>query len=91
MEEHFFRVGLVHLAAIGLNVDFDHNILIVSDKDIIVNRLLDRGLDIQDINQRLNNQMSIEEKIKRADKIIYNNGSLSDLYNVVDEVLKQIL
>ena len=35
--------------------------------------------------------MPTEEKIKRADKIIYNNGSMEDLYRLVDDWLEEIL
>ena len=35
--------------------------------------------------------MSVEEKIKRADKIIYNNGSLTELYRSVDDLLEEVL
>ena len=35
--------------------------------------------------------MDVEEKIKRADKIIYNNGSLSELYEAADQLLKEVL
>lgn len=70
---------------------FDYNILVVSDEKILIKRLINRGLDIEDIKNRLKNQMSVKEKIKRADKIIYNNGSLKDLYKSIDKVLKEIL
>ena len=69
---------------------FDKNILVVTNMDLVVGRLLEKGLLLDDINSRIKNQMSIEEKIKRADKIIYNNGSLNDLYLVIDEVLKEL-
>lgn len=69
---------------------FDHNLLVVSDEKILKERLINRGLDIEDINRRLNNQMSVKEKINRAEKIIYNNGSLKDLHKKIDNWLKDI-
>ena len=70
---------------------FDVNVLVISDIDIIRNRLRLRGMEEDDIESRLKNQMSVEEKIKRADKIIYNNGSLTDLYIGTDRMLQQVL
>ena len=70
---------------------FDTNLLIVTDLDIVVDRLIERGMSKQDILTRLENQMPIEEKIKRADKIIYNNGSLAMLYSFIDEWLDSIV
>ena len=70
---------------------FDVNILIVTDIDLVLERLIERGLDEKEAKRRLKNQMSVEEKIKRADKIIYNNGSLTDLYQAIDEVLEEVL
>lgn len=69
---------------------FDHNVLIVADEDVVVERLLERGMDLQDIRSRMKAQMSAEEKIKRADKIIYNNGSLEELYGQVDGYLREM-
>ncbi len=70
---------------------FDLNVLIVADKDRVYERLLLRGLNKQQIKGRIAAQMDVEEKIKRADKIIYNNGSLSELYEAADQLLKEVL
>ena len=75
----------------GWDKYFDHNLLIVTDMDLLVARLEERGLEKEDILRRLNNQISVEEKIKRADKIIYNNGSLLDLYRMIDLWLEEII
>ena len=39
--------------------------------------------------ERLKNQMSVENKIIRADYLIYNNGSLNDLYKEIKKWLKE--
>ena len=70
---------------------FDSNVLVISNEDIVIERLLARGLNIAEIDSRIKNQMSVKEKIKRADKIIYNNGSLADFYQEIDDWLKEIL
>ena len=63
----------------GWDQYFDINVLVVADEKIIVDRLIERGLETDEIKARMKAQMSVEEKIKRADKIIYNNGSLNEI------------
>jgi len=75
----------------GWDAYFDHNILICSDEKILIRRLIERGLKEEEIKARLSAQMSVEEKRKRADILISNNGSLEDLYRAIDECLKVIL
>ena len=70
---------------------FDMNVLIAANKDIVVERLIERGLEKSEIGKRMAAQMDVEEKIKRADKIIYNNGSLIELYRAADELLEEVL
>ncbi|MBQ1483423.1 MAG: dephospho-CoA kinase [Erysipelotrichaceae bacterium] len=70
---------------------FDTDLLVVTDEQILVERLVLRGLSREEAHERLRNQMSVAEKIKRADKIIYNNGSLNDLYRSVDDWLEEVL
>lgn len=68
---------------------FDLSLLIVTDEQKALERLQKRGLDHDDAKQRILNQMPQEIKMKRADEIIYNNGSLADLYNQVDTVINK--
>ncbi len=70
---------------------FDMNVLIVADQGNVYKRLRLRGLDEKQIKGRIAAQMDVKEKIKRADKIIYNNGSLSELYEAADRLLEEIL
>ncbi len=69
---------------------FDTNLLVVSRQSIALERLKERGVSPADARRRLKSQMSVREKIKRADKIIYNNGSLQDLHVLVDEWLGEL-
>lgn len=70
---------------------FDQTWLIVSDENIAISRLINRGLNKEDAILRTNSQMPVLEKIKKADVIIYNNGSLDDLYKNIDNNLKDLL
>ena len=66
---------------------FDHTLLVVADKSILINRLLKRGLNLKESEQRFKNQMSIKDKIARSDTIIYNNSSLFSLHKKIDRWL----
>ena len=68
---------------------FDLSLLIATDEQKALERLQKRGLDYDSAKQRILNQMPQEIKMKRADEIIYNNGSLADLYNQVDIVINK--
>jgi dephospho-CoA kinase len=68
-----------------LQSQFDRVIIVVSDLDLRRMRLLDRGLSKQDIEARVANQATDDEKVAVADIVIVNNGSMQDLR---DQVLK---
>ena len=69
------------------DVYFDLIILVVSDYDLALKRLVNRGLTYEDAKSRLDNQLKVEDKLKRSDEIIYNNGDLSALFVQVDKLL----
>lgn len=68
---------------------FDMVLLVVVDEAIALNRLMNRGLSIEESKQRIKNQMSIKEKIERSDVIIYNDSSLFSLYEKIDRWLSK--
>ncbi|MBQ6125746.1 MAG: dephospho-CoA kinase [Erysipelotrichaceae bacterium] len=74
----------------GWDVYFDRNLLVVTDEKLLKERMKERGFSVKQYQERLKTQMPVEEKIKRADKIIYNNGSLNDLYVMIDNWLKEV-
>lgn len=68
-----------------LQGQFDMVIIVVSDLELRTARLVDRGLLIHDIDARIANQATDDEKVAVADIVIVNNGSIQDLR---DQVLK---
>ena len=68
---------------------FDVNILVSTNDEIALKRLVDRGLNLKDARNRLKNQYSNEDKALRANEIIYNNGSLDSLYKEIDTILEK--
>lgn len=69
----------------NLQSQFDKVIIVVSDLELRKARLVERGLSIQDVEARIANQATDDEKVAVADVVIVNNGSLPDLR---DQVLK---
>jgi dephospho-CoA kinase len=65
---------------IGFDDHLDYTIVVDADERCRIARIHDRdGLAVEDIRQRMRAQMSTNEKRRRADFIIVNNGSLEDL------------
>lgn len=70
---------------------FDKIIVVASSKEKQIERLRMRnGLAIDEAINRINNQMDINEKIKKADYVVYNNDLLDNLYKQIDNILKGI-
>lgn len=71
----------------GLESNFDLTILIVSNCKISHLRLFQKGYSQEEINNRELSQLPVQEKIKKASEIIYNNGSCKDLFKEIDKLL----
>lgn len=70
---------------------FDKTVVVACSPEIQESRLRARNnLSDKEINARLSSQLSIDEKVKGADFVIWNNGSVADLELEVDRVLKQL-
>jgi len=64
-------------------------IVVTADKDIRIARVQKRdGLSRHDVLNIMAKQMPEEEKIEKADIVIYNNGSLDDLKSMLNNALK---
>ena len=70
---------------------FDRVVVILSDLENRVKRLQARGLTLQEINRRIDAQVSDEERVEVADFIIENNGSAEDLLREVEETFNELL
>lgn len=63
-----------------LQADVDETMLVVADEAVRVQRIMERdGVSCELAEKKIAMQLSDEEKIRRADIIIENNGSLDDL------------
>jgi len=66
-------------------------IVVESDMEIRISRLLERGLDKEEIISRVNSQANDRERRNVADLIIENNNSLADLKIETETAWEEIL
>lgn len=68
--------------------EFDETWLVVTSRDVLIKRLQSyRGMSLEAIEHMLMWQMSVEDKIAKADVVIENQGSLERLYELVDQLV----
>ena len=84
----FFEVPLLFEAQYDDIFDF---IIVVDAKEKTrIQRAMNKGLELEDIENRMKRQLSAEEKRNRADFIIENNHDMESLKEEVQEVLEII-
>lgn len=69
---------------------FTHTVCVSSTPEIQRDRLSRRGLDESQIKQRLDRQLPLEEKMRRSDILLHNNGSLEHLRDQVLLIIKTL-
>ncbi len=77
----------------GSYKNYDIVIVVYAPHDLQLKRLIKKGMSAEEAEKRIKAQMSIEEKVKYADIIIENTGSLKELEKEVKklyEILKDI-
>jgi dephospho-CoA kinase len=66
----------------------DQTLLVYVDRSIQLTRLMERNrLSKEEAEARIQSQMPLAEKMKLADKIINNNGSLTETKNQLNKIL----
>lgn len=69
----------------------DETWAVIADKKIRLKRTMDRdGLPLKEVQDRIDRQMSDEERAERADHVIRNNGTREELIEKVDKLLADI-
>lgn len=72
----------------GLEDKCDEVWSVIAHKELRIKRAIERdGLPREEVENRLNRQMSDEERISRSDYVINNNGDKEDLLKQVDALL----
>jgi dephospho-CoA kinase len=75
----------------GFHEGWDSIVAVVASRAMQMDRLKGRGLTEDESRARLNAQMNVEEKMKRSNYIIVNNGDMSVLESQLDKVLRKVL
>lgn len=73
-----------------LNGHFSSTICVSSFPEIQNQRLKSRGMSDSQIQYRKQRQLSLDEKMRRADTILFNNGSLDHLREQVEWVMNRL-
>jgi dephospho-CoA kinase len=73
-----------------LHKSLDKIVVVSTEKEKIRERLRARGLSDNDMDARTSNQIPLKEKEKRADFIIFNNGTKRDLEQEAEGLLRRI-
>lgn len=81
------------LLEIGLNALVDEVWLVAVDEKIQLERLLARdiGLDEKAAMDRINSQMPLKQKLKYADRVIDNSGSIKNTNIQLDKIWREML
>lgn len=75
----------------GMDTLFDVTIAVTAKDGLLVERISGRDhVTPADARKMLDLQMSQEEKIKRADHVITNTGTMSELFDSVDKLFDKI-
>ena len=74
----------------NLQGQFDKVLIVVTDSEHRKARLIERGLEITDIEARIANQATDAQRRTVADFVIENNGSPEQLQDQVNKVWQQI-
>ncbi|MBK3332004.1 dephospho-CoA kinase [Persephonella atlantica] len=70
----------------GSYKNYDMVIVVYAPEDIQLQRLIKKGLSKEEAKKRIKAQMPIDEKIRYADIVIENTGSLKELEKEVKEI-----
>ena len=75
----------------GMDSGWDYIVCVACSEDVQIKRLCERGLSVEDARLRIAAQMPVEEKMARADFVIYNDGTVSILKQEVEKIIQHIL
>ena len=80
------------LFELGMEKQFDLVVVVSTDPNVQVKRLMDRdNVSREDAEDLLNVQMTDQEKVKRGGVVLPNNGSAKQLINSVDRFYEKFL
>ena len=75
----------------NLESGFDFTVCIHGPEDVVSSRMESRGYSREELDRRRRSQLPIEEKIRRADYVITNAGSLEFLKEQTTRLIEQLI
>ena len=76
----------------GMHTLCDEFWVVYTSPEVQIQRAMARdGATLEQVQERIKNQSSIEEKKKLADRLISNDGTIQELYAAIDKILKDIV
>ena len=76
------------LIEVGLQKKVDKVIVVYASQENRLRRLLKQGFTLEQAKRRIEAQLPLEEKIKFADFVVYNDGSLEETRRQVEVIYK---
>lgn len=75
----------------GLDARCDFTVTVFVERETQIARLMGRNdLTVAEAESRINSQMPLEEKARRSDYRLDNNGDLASLYVQIDKLIEEI-
>lgn len=78
------------LFEVGFRDPFDAVICVAAEPGVVRERLKSRGWSDREMQSRLAAQWPLEEKMRRADVVIWNNGTLAELAAAVEQAWNEL-
>ena len=76
----------------GMHKLCDELWVVYTSPEVQIQRAMARdGATLEQVQERIKNQSSMEEKKKLADRLISNDGTIQELYAAIDKILKDIV
>ncbi len=85
-----FVVEIPLLFEKNLGADFKAVVCVACSESVQVQRLVAKGFKESDARHRINAQLPISEKVKRADYVLWNDGATDFLRQQVQRLVKQL-
>ncbi len=74
----------------GSYKNYDKIIVVYAPEELQLERLVKKGMTKEEALRRIKSQMPIEEKVKYADIVIENTGSIEELKEKVEDIYKKL-
>ena len=68
----------------------DKTVVVYASEENQIERLKEKGFKLDEARKRISSQMPLREKIKLADFVIYNDGSLEETKRQVEEIFAKL-